>query len=161
MEVGVKYIVWPWLNKEQRADIGSYRAVAEKCNIIGKMCKDNGMRFGYHNHDFEFHVMDGMVPYDILLEQTDPELVCMEIDLYWITYAGKEPKAYFEKYPGRFELWHVKEMTEVGTGIIDYARLFELVSVAGMKEFFIEQDTIKGDGFESVKTSFDHINSIM
>jgi len=168
-EAGIKYLVWPWLSQEQRSDLGSYREIAVKCNAIGKMCKDNNMKFGYHNHDFEFHKMDGKVPYDILLEETDPELVCMEIDLYWITYAGKDPKAYFEKYPGRFELWHVKDMardgsrkmTEVGSGIIDYEDLFGMASVSGMKEFFVEQDTINGDVFESVQTSYNYINSFL
>lgn len=168
-EAGIKYMVWPWLSQEQRSSLDSYREIAGKCNTIGKMCKDNNMKFGYHNHDFEFHEMDGRVPYDILLEETDPELVCMEIDLYWVTYAGKDPKAYFEKYPGRFELWHIKdmagdesmEMTEIGSGIIDFEELLGMAAASGMKEFFIEQDTIKGNVFESVQTSYNYLNSIL
>jgi len=168
-EAGIKYLVWPWLSQEQRSDLGSYRDIAGKCNTIGKMCKDNNMKFGYHNHDFEFQEMEGKIPFDVLLDETDPDLVCMELDLYWITYAGKNPKAYFEKYPGRFELWHVKdmagdgsrEMTEVGSGMIDYEELFGMASVSGMKEFFVEQDTIKGNVFESVQTSYNYINSIL
>ncbi len=168
-EAGIDYMVWPWLDHEQRSSIDAYKETAEKFNIIGEMCTDNGIRFAYHNHDFEFNPIDGTIPYDLLLDSTDAELVCMEIDLYWIIYAGKDPVSYFEKYPGRFELWHVKdmasgeakEMTEVGSGIIDYPNLFEYASVAGMKEFFIEQDTISGDGFQSVKKSFDYISSIL
>lgn len=167
-EAGIKYLVWPWLNKEQRASIESYTAIAEKFNTIGEFCKSNDLSFGYHNHDFEFKPIDGVVPYDILLENTDPDLVFMQIDLYWAAYAGVGPIEYFEKYPGRFKLWHVKdmaageakEMTEVGTGIIDYIKLFEYQAKSGMKEFFIEQDTIKGDGFESVKKSFDYMNEM-
>lgn len=167
--LGVKYMVWPWLGQEQRESIESYSAVAEKFNTIGTMCTDNGMKFGYHNHDFEFNPLEGKIPYDLLLELTDPGLVFMQIDLYWIAYAGKDPLAYFEKYPGRFETWHVKdmaagetkEMTEVGSGTINYKELFAHAQKAGMKEFFIEQDVIKGDGFESVRKSFDHINSIL
>jgi len=163
---GIKYLVWPWLNAEQRESADSYKKVAENFNIIGKMCKDNGLTFGYHNHDFEFNPVDGVIPYDLLLEFTDPELVFMEIDLYWIAYAGKDPLVYFEKYPGRFRLWHVKDMapgdekdmTEVGSGIIDYHKLFEYASLSGMKEFFVEQDVIKGDGFESIRKSFDFLN---
>jgi len=166
---GIEYLVWPWLSKEERSSIDKYKSFAEKCNIVGKMCIDNKMKFGYHNHDFEFYELDGRIPYDILLDETDPGLVFMEIDLYWITYAGKDPEAYFEKYPGRFELWHIKDMagdgtkamTEVGKGIINYAGLFEMANQAGMKEFFVEQDTIKGDVFESVKTSFEHVNNIV
>ena len=167
--LGVKYMVWPWLGQEHRESIETYSSVAEKFNTIGTMCADNGMKFGYHNHDFEFNPVEGKIPYDLLLELTDPELVFMQIDLYWIAYAGKDPVAYFEKYPGRFSTWHVKdmaagetkEMTEVGSGIINYAELFTHAHTAGMKEFFIEQDVIKGDGFESVRKSFDHINSIL
>jgi sugar phosphate isomerase/epimerase len=168
-DLGVEYMVWPWLNNEQRASLASYAEIAEKFNTIGKMCKDNGMKFGYHNHDFEFNQIEGKIPYDLLLESTDPDLVFMQIDLYWITYAGKDPLAYFEKFPGRFETWHVKdmaageskEMTEVGSGIIDYSTLFEHAQKAGMKQFFVEQDVIKKDGFESVKSSFEHISSII
>lgn len=168
-EAGVKYMVWPWLNNEQRKNLDAYKSVAEDFNVIGEMCNQNGMKFGYHNHAFEFKPIDGVIPYDLLLESTDPELVFMQIDLYWAVYAGKDPIAYFEKYPGRFELWHVKdmaageqkEMTEVGTGIIDYNKIFEYASISGMKEFFVEQDVIKGDGFESVKKSFDYLNNIL
>lgn len=168
-KAGIQYLVWPWLSKEQRSSIGHYKEFAEKCNVVGKMCKDNNMCFGYHNHDFEFYETDGKIPYDLLLDETDPELVCMELDLYWITYAGKDPKSYFKKYPGRFELLHIKDMAgdgskdmiEVGKGIIDYAELFGLAHEAGMQRFFIEQDTIKGDAFESVKSSFEYLNSIL
>jgi sugar phosphate isomerase/epimerase len=168
-EAGVKYLVWPWLNGEQRKSADSYKQMAEMFNTVGEICKDNGMKFGYHNHDFEFAPIDGIIPYELLLESTDPKLVFMEIDLYWIVYAGQDPIKYFEKYPGRFELWHVKdmasgdamEMIEVGDGIIDYPALFENAAKSGMKEFFVEQDVIKGDGFESVKKSFDYLNAML
>jgi len=166
-EAGIKYMVWPWLSSEQRKSLDSYKEIVEGFNVVGQMCKDNGLRFGYHNHDFEFYPINGTIPYDMMLELTDPDLVFMQIDLYWAVYAGVDPLAYFEKYPGRFELWHVKdmkagegkEMTEVGTGIIDYKKLFEYSPLAGMKDFFIEQDTIIGDGFESVKESFEYLNN--
>lgn len=168
-EAEIKNLVWPWLNKDQRASLDSYRGVAEHLNTIGEFCKKNNLRFGYHNHDFEFHTIEGQKPYDLLLELTDPSLVFMQLDLYWIIYAGEDPVKYFEKYPGRFRQWHIKDMkagndkamTEVGTGIIDYKSLFEHASQSGMKEFFIEQDKIIGDGFESVKMSFDNLNSIL
>lgn len=163
---GIKYLVWPSLNAEQRKSPDSYKEVAEKFNTIGQMCKDNGLEFGYHNHDFEFNPIDGVIPYELLLDHTDPDLVFMEIDLYWITYAGKDPVEYFKKYPGRFRLWHVKDMapgkeksmTEVGSGVINYQILFEYASLSGMKEFFVEQDDIIGDGFESVKKSFNFLS---
>ena len=165
-EAGVKYMVWPWLSNEQRKSLDSYKIVIEKFNTIGELCNQNGLQFGYHNHAFEFTPIEGVIPYDLLLESTDPDFVFMQIDLYWAVYAGIDPIAYFEKYPGRFKLWHVKdmlageqkEMTEVGTGVIDYKKIFESASLSGMKEFFVEQDVIRGDGFESVKKSFDYMN---
>jgi len=168
-DAGIKNLVWPWLNNEQRASLDSYREVAEKFNTAGEFCKKNELRFGYHNHDFEFHPLEGQIPYDLLLEETEPGLVFMQLDLYWIIYAGLDPVKYFEKYPGRFRQWHVKDMkagegkamTEVGTGIIDFKSLFEHTAKAGMKEFFVEQDEITGDGFESVKKSFDYLNSTL
>lgn len=166
-EAGIPYIVWPWIGAEERKTIDNYKALAEKFNTIGMICRENDLRFGYHNHDFEFYPIEGQVPYDLLLESTDPANVFMQIDLYWIIYAGKDPIAFFEKYPGRFALWHVKDMaagkskkmTEVGSGVIDYKTLFEYASVAGMKEFFVEQDVIEGDGFESLKKSFNFLNN--
>ena len=166
---GVKYLVWPWIGKEDRESIAALENLAMKFNRIGSICNENGLAFGYHNHDFEFIPVEGRLPYDILLENTDPEKVFMEIDLYWITFAGKDPLAYFEKYPGRFRLWHVKdmmagegrEMTEVGSGIIDYGALFGYSALSGMEEFFVEQDVIEGDAFESIRKSHDFLESIL
>jgi sugar phosphate isomerase/epimerase len=168
-EAGIKNLVWPSLNKDQRASLDSYREVADHFNTIGEFCTKNNLRFGYHNHDFEFYPVEGQKPYDLLLEMTDPSLVFMQLDLYWIIYAGEDPVKYFEKYPGRFRQWHVKDMkageeramTEVGTGIIDFKSLFEYATKAGMKELFIEQDEISGDGFDSVKMSFDNLSNIL
>ncbi|MDT8392801.1 MAG: sugar phosphate isomerase/epimerase [Bacteroidales bacterium] len=166
-EAGIPYIVWPWIGTEERTTIDNYKTLAEKFNTIGMICRENDLNFGYHNHDFEFYPIEGKIPYDLLLESTDPAYVFMQIDLYWIVYAGKDPIALFEKYPGRFALWHVKDMaagkskkmTEVGSGVIDYKTLFEYASVSGMKEFFVEQDEIEGDGFESLKKSFNFLNN--
>ena len=167
-EAGIKYLVWPWIGQEQRDSIEKYKELAKKFNTWGELCQENGLRFGYHNHDFEFYPIDGVVPYQVLLESTDPNFVFMEIDLYWIIYAGQDPVEYFEKYPGRFKLWHIKDMkagddkqmTEIGTGIIDYKNLFNYSSLAGMKEFFVEQDVIAGDGFESIRKSYDFLNGL-
>ncbi|HSG68178.1 MAG TPA: sugar phosphate isomerase/epimerase [Bacteroidales bacterium] len=168
-DAGINYLVWPWIGQDDRQSIDNYKRLAEKFNSIGMICLDNGLRFGYHNHDFEFHAIDGIIPYDILLESTDPKFVFMQLDLYWITYAGLDPVSYFKKYPGRFLQWHVKDMrageekkmTEVGTGIIDYKNLFANSAAAGLKAFFVEQDEIEGDGFESVKISHDNLRVML
>lgn len=166
-EAGIQYIVWPWIGKEDRKTIGQYKALAQKFNEIGKIMAENKLYFGYHNHDFEFYPIEGQIPYDLLLEATSPDYVFMQLDLYWITYAGKDPLTYFEKYPGRFRQWHVKDMaagearkmTEVGSGIIDYKKLFQYTGVSGMQHFFVEQDEIEGDGFESVRKSYNYLKN--
>ena len=165
--MGLKYAIKPWLPEELRVSADSYRKVAKELNIIGEVMKSKGVQFGYHNHDFEFKAVDGQIPYDILLEETDRDLVTFEIDLYWIIKGGSNPLDYFKKYPGRFELYHVKDMdnteeayfTEIGSGIINFRELFEQKELAGMKYFFVEQDDCRNySPLESVKISFDYLN---
>jgi sugar phosphate isomerase/epimerase len=167
-ELGAKYVIKPRLAEERRVSADSYKEVAEELNKIGEIMKSRGLKFGYHNHDFEFESVDGSIPYDILLSETDKELVTFEIDLYWIKKAGKNAIDYFNKYPGRFELYHIKDMdnteesyfTEVGTGIINFEELFACKNIAGMKYFFIEQDNYRNyTPLESIKISFDYLNS--
>jgi len=165
---GLEYLVIPSAGGRPLETADDCKRFAEEMNLIGEKCADAGMRLGYHNHNREFKKDVNSILYDVLLEYTDPELVIFQLDIYWIIEAGYDPVQYFRKYPGRFELWHVKdmaageakEMTEVGTGIINYPKLFEYASLAGMKEFYVEQDVIKGDGFESVKKSYEFLNSI-
>ena len=167
-ELGLPYVIKPWLIEERRVSADSYKKVAEELNKIGEVMKSRGMKFGYHNHDFEFESVEGNIPYDILLSETDRELVTFEIDLYWIKKGGKNAIDYFNKYPGRFEIYHIKDMdntedsyfTEVGTGIINFKELFAYKDVAGMKYFFVEQDNYRNyTPLESVKISFDYLNS--
>jgi len=162
-EAGVKYLIHPWM---ETGNIDTYKKAAEEYNIYGEAFKKVGIQFGYHNHAFEFEKVDGKVPYDILLNETDPDLVIMELDLYWITKGGFDPWIYFEKYPGRFELWHVKDMigsgekyeTEVGNGVIDFDKVFENKKTAGMKYYFVEQDKCRDfSTFKSIEISLEHI----
>ena len=166
---GIDYIVWPWIGQDDRKSIAQYLALAGKFNTIGKLCRENGLHFGYHNHAFEFDPIEEEIPYRILLENTDPDHVFMQLDLYWIIYAGHDPIDWFKKYPGRFKQWHVKDMkageekkmTEVGTGIIDYKKIFDHSTLAGMKSFFMEQDRIEGDAFESIQISYSNLKSML
>ncbi len=167
-ELGLKYVIKPWLPVERRVSADSYKKVAEELNRIGEVMKSRGLKFGYHNHNFEFETVEGQIPYDILLSETDRELVTFEIDLYWILKGGSNALDYFQKYPGRFELYHVKDMdnteeayyTEVGSGIINYRELFAQKDLAGMKYFFVEQDDCKNyPPLESIKISFDYLNN--
>jgi len=138
-ELGVQYIVFPsfLVKKEDTGEI--YVEFAEILNRIGDKCRQAGIKLGYHNHQFEYLDYNGIAGYDILLQNTDPDLVVFEMDLCWTIAAGQDPIKYFKKYPGRFELWHVKDMkpgieehlTEVGTGIIDFQRIFKKQKKAG------------------------------
>jgi sugar phosphate isomerase/epimerase len=133
LELGVHYLVLPWMSVPEKPSRDDYARKAALFNQLGEACKKAGMKFGYHNHDFEFVKIEETTGFDILLEMTDPELVCFEADIYWITYANADPVHYFNKYPGRFELWHVKDMesspergfAEVGEGTIHYGQYFE------------------------------------
>ena len=126
------------------------------------------MTFAYHNHAFEFEKLAENVPYDILLENTEPELVSMQLDLYWIVYGGSDPIDYFNRYPGRFELFHVKDMsggdtresTEIGNGTIDFKTIFAEKEKAGMKYFYLEQESFNMDPFASITISYNYLKSL-
>ncbi len=145
--IGHKYLVVPWLTEAQRGKgIAPYQALAEKLNKIGEACQKAGITLAYHNHDFEFEVRDNQIPLDVLITQTDPNLVAMELDLYWTVKAGKNPVNYFKAYPGRFKLWHVKDMAsdgsfaDVGKGTIDFKTIFAHSELAGIEHKFVERD---------------------
>jgi sugar phosphate isomerase/epimerase len=135
--------------------------VTNVLNTIGKKCKEAGIELLYHNHDFEFKKnANGIVPIEYFLNNTDPKYVNFQMDLYWTTKAGADPVAYFEKYPGRFKLWHVKDMDKqgrfapVGTGTIDFARILAKKKASGMKYYIVEQDaTFDIKPIEAVKIS--------
>lgn len=164
---GAKYIVYPYLADQFRSDLDGWKMSAEKFNKMGEIAKKNGIQFGYHNHNFEFVETDGQIPYDLLVSQTDPSLVTFEMDLYWVNRGGQNPIDYFKKYPGRFQLWHVKDMVKtddmffapVGTGRIDFQAIFAEKETSGMKYFFVEQDSFKDmDPFESIEISYKYLN---
>jgi sugar phosphate isomerase/epimerase len=165
----MKYLVLPSVAKEKRQNADDYKKLADEFNIIGSKCKNAGIKFGYHNHAFEFEKIDNQIPFDILLERTDPELCFVQIDLYWMVYAGYDPFDYFEKYPGRFEVWHVKDMeagegresTEIGTGKINFPELFRMKEKSGMKYFFVEQESFKIAPVESITISYNYLFKLL
>jgi len=146
--IGHEYIVMPWIPEERRKTLDQWKAMAADFNRAATSAKAAGVQFAYHNHDFEFKTVEGKIPYDVLLAETDPNLVKMEIDLYWITKAGQDPLAYFARIPGRVPMVHVKDgkgapdwaMTEVGSGAIDWKRIFARSQQAGIKHYFVEHD---------------------
>lgn len=164
-EAGVQYMVCAYLSQSERGNLDHYKNVANMLDIAGETCKGAGIQLCYHNHDFEFVQENGKYPYEILLENTDKDMVKMEMDLYWVTKANQDPIALINKHPGRFPLWHVKDMdktpekkfTEVGNGVIDFKKIFTQAKKSGLKYFFVEQDVCPGDPFDSISQSISYI----
>jgi len=174
-ELGVSYCVQPWVEEVDR-NIESYKRMIADWNEVGRIMKDVGIQFGYHNHNFEFVDIDGVVPYyDIFMPEMDADLITMEIDLFWVSKAGQDPVEMFNKYPGRFKLFHLKDMktqeapffdvvkediTEVGAGVIDFKRIMAAKDIAGMEHLFVEDDNQgMGKPFEALETSIDNITT--
>ena len=145
-EMGQQFIVCPSVDASRRGKIDDWKRVCQTFNAIGAQAKEAGLSFAYHNHDFEFIPIDGQIPYDVVLAETHPDLVKMEADLYWMTRAERDPVTYFQRYPGRFPLLHLKDMardgtiTEVGKGIVDFKRILRYSRLAGVAYYFVEHD---------------------
>jgi sugar phosphate isomerase/epimerase len=174
-EIGVKYCIQPWVNAEDR-QIETYKRMIGDWNKVGEIMKDAGIQFGYHNHNFEFKNIDGVVPYyDVFIPEMDKDLITLELDLFWASKAGQDPVEMFEKYPGRFQLLHLKDMkthedpffevekediTNVGDGVIDFKRILAAKETAGVKYTFVEDDN-QGNGkpFEGVGASIENLTT--
>ncbi|MEX0298658.1 MAG: sugar phosphate isomerase/epimerase family protein [Kordiimonas sp.] len=144
--IGHKFIVVPWLRSHERESLDQFKGYVELFNKVGEECKKAGITFAYHNHEFEFEPLDGVEPYELFLAETDPDLVKMQLDLFWTIKAGRDPITYFKRFPGRFPLCHVKDMAangdmvNVGKGTIDFGRIFAKSQLAGLKHYFVEHD---------------------
>jgi sugar phosphate isomerase/epimerase len=166
--IGHKYLILAYLMPNERTSFDDYKRLTEVMNQAGADCKKAGIQFGYHNHDFEFMAMEGQMPFDHLLKNTDPKLVKIELDLYWIEKAKQSWSKYFDMYPGRYELLHVKDMdntpkeffTEVGRGKIDFKAIFAQAKKAGVKHYFVEQDQTPASPFDSIKVSYDYLSKL-
>lgn len=164
-ELGHKYLILASLPSEKRATIDGFRWAARRLNEVGGLAQNRGMRVAYHNHDFEFVPLGGKLPYRILLDETDPGLVAMEVDVYWMTKAGEDPLAYFHNYPGRFHLCHLKDMdlkggiTDVGSGRIDFPKILAARAQAGLQYFFVEHDSPR-DPKQSIRTSYHYLRGL-
>ncbi|MET0236263.1 MAG: sugar phosphate isomerase/epimerase [Kibdelosporangium sp.] len=146
--LGVRYVVVPSLPANLRT-VAGYTHAAAKFQEWGVRCRGAGMKFLFHNHDVDFVTVGGRVLYDILVERTDPRFVNFELDLYWIIAGGYDPVAYFERYPGRFPVFHVKDRAangsfeDLGHGTIDFPRIFARYAQSGIREYVVEHDTPK------------------
>lgn len=166
--IGHKYLVLGHLPESERKSLDDYKKLVELINKAGEECRRADLQFAYHNHDFEFKKIEDKIPYDLILAETDARKVKMELDLYWISKAGFDPLAYFEKHPGRFPLVHVKDMdatpkkffTEVGRGTVDFKKIFSKARAAGVRHYFIEQDETPAAPLESVQTSLKYLKEL-
>ncbi|HUH33890.1 MAG TPA: sugar phosphate isomerase/epimerase [Daejeonella sp.] len=164
-----QHFVIPYLTEDMRQSADDYKKLAEKLNTAAELCKASNLKLAYHNHDFEFKEFDGVKAYDILLKETDKDLVDFELDLYWVVRSGNDPLELFAKHPGRFKLWHVKDMdktnnklnTEIGSGSIDYRKIFAKAKQSGVQHFFVEQENFKMDAFESITKSNKYVKNIL
>jgi sugar phosphate isomerase/epimerase len=161
-----EYVTIPWLDESIRKNADDYKKIAVKINEAGKLAKEAGIRLAYHNHNFEFEKQGDTTGYEILLKGTDKNLVDFELDLYWVVRSGNDPIKLFKENPGRFTMWHVKDMdktdpalnAEVGTGSINFKPIFADAKLSGMKHFFVEHETnYKPNPMESVAASCAYI----
>ncbi len=166
--IGNHRIVCPYLREERRQDIDGYRSVARSLMKIGKKCRDNGFSLYYHNHAFEFTSYDGKTGFDVLIEETDPELLQFEVDTCWVKFGGDNPADFIKRLSNRCEIIHLKDLEEgdklvfreVGSGILDFSAIISAAEQAGTQFMIVEQDVCPTDALECVKKSFDHIESV-
>ena len=165
-EIGHEYVLiasTPQLPKT----LDDWKRIAEKFNRAGEATVHEGLKFAYHNHDFEFKPVEGRIPFDFLLENTDPSLVKIEMDLYWITLGGGQPLLYFDRYPGRFPMVHVKDlkrgaakpMVDVGAGDIDWKAIFAQHAKAGIEHYYVEHDE-PADPIASIRASYQYLRGL-
>lgn len=161
--LGQKWVVIPWMSDAWRNAQG-YEHLANYLRALSAACKERGMVAAWHNHDFEFQALeDGTVPYDYLIANLKDEGVVFEMDVHWVAFAGEDPVHWFEKYPGMFPLWHVKDFAAdtltqvpVGQGVIDWERIFANAELSGMEHYYIEQDVCSADrALDCLKESID------
>jgi sugar phosphate isomerase/epimerase len=151
-EIGMKYLICPW--KGPQKDIDAFKKFADEFNQKGEVCKKNGIRFAYHNHDYSFEVLNGQMGQDVMMKNTDPSLVDFEMDMYWVVTAGQDIETWLKKYPNRFRLCHVKDRTKntkekdasciLGQGSIDYPKILKAAKKSGVHYFIVEQEKYEG-----------------
>lgn len=150
-EIGIKYLICAFKGPQKSLD--NFKKFVDEFNACGEIAKKHGLRFAYHNHDYSFKAMDGVVPQDLMMDGTNPDLVDFEMDMYWTVAAGIDPVAYMDKHPNRFKLVHVKDLTKTATGIescvigkgtIDYKSLLPKVAKRGVKHMIVEQEAYTG-----------------
>ena len=166
LAAGHQFLVLAWVRPEMRSTIEQWKAIADTCNTFAAHCKAAGLRFAYHNHDFEFAPIDGVLPYEILMQSTDPATVQFELDMYWAKKGGQDMNALFAKHAGRIVMVHVKdmllngEMTDVGLGTIPFAQILAAPAAQSVEHYFVENDNTRTP-LESIATSCKALTKIL
>jgi len=171
-EIGMEYLVCPWVGPQKGMD--DWKKVTDEFNKCGEICKKNGIRFAYHNHAYSFKAFSGMIPHDFIMDNTDPDLVDHEMDIYWVVTGGADPVEYLTKYANRFRLCHVKDRLktaatdereascDLGTGMIDYPKILKVAKENGMKYFILEQERFDNSTpLESVKVGAEYLKKLV
>jgi sugar phosphate isomerase/epimerase len=170
-EAGMKYLIKPSFDPHSKLD--DFKKAADAFNKAGEVCKKSGLKFAYHNHDFEYTPINGTIPQDILMQNTDPELVDFEMDIYWVVTAGQDPIAWFNKYPGRYKFCHVKDRKKgahprntdasviLGTGQINFPVILKAGKEKGLKYLIVEQEKYENsDPLSAVKANAEYMKSL-
>lgn len=169
--IGMKYLMCPW--KGPQKSIDDFKRFADDFNKKGEICKKAGLRFAYHNHDYSFKAIDGQIPQEVMMANTDPSLVDFEMDIYWVVVAGADPEAWFKKYPNRFRACHVKDRSktpvtdngknsvDLGTGNIDFAKILKTAKDNGMQYYIVEQEAYpNGSSIEAAKVDAEYMKTL-
>lgn len=167
-KTGQQYLTCSYMDESLRKTPEDLQSTAALFNQIGQKCKEAGLQFAYHNHAFEYETVGDSMIYDFMLENTDPDVVKWELDMYWVVAGGQDPVAYLKKYPNRFPLGHVKDMDrannerniELGKGTIDYANILKVAQENGMKHFLVEQETYTNSSIESMKENYAFLSKL-
>jgi len=169
--IGMKYLICPY--KGPQKSIDDFKKFGDEFNQKGEICKKNGIRFAYHNHDYSFKEVGGQLPQDVMMQNTDPALVDFEMDIYWVVVAGADPEAWIKKYPNRFRLCHIKDRSKtpvpdngknsvnLGTGSIDFAKIGKTASQNGMEYYIVEQEAYPGGSpLEAAKADAEYMKKL-
>jgi sugar phosphate isomerase/epimerase len=176
-EAGLRYLVMPYVARDSRGGLDMYKSLAEKLNRAGQVAKSAGLGFCYHNHAFEFEPMGDSTPLETLMTNSDPALVALELDVFWVSVPGKDPVELLRTYSGRVPLVHLKDKAaetpriynesvppesfrEAGSGSLDFAAILRAGEQAGVQHYFVEQDHTSGDPVDSLRQSYRYLRSL-
>ncbi len=169
--IGMKYLICPWVGPQKTMD--DFKKLANTFNQKGEICRKNGIRFAYHNHDYSFKPLEGQLPQDVMMKGTNPDTVDFEMDIYWVVTAGQDPVEWFKKYPNRFRACHVKDRAknsgtdngknsvDLGTGIIDFPKILKASRKTGMEYFIVEQEAYpNGTSLQAVQVNAEFMKKL-